>query len=295
MSDPSDEVLNEVADRFGVQVIAPLGGRLNQHWLVAASGRLEHLVLRRWSQPADDVWYELRLLASVAALGWPVAPALDGPLEQAGHLWSLFPFLPGEPPATDDPAAEQRARGRLLAQFHADLAALGGFEQRGTWRRCEQILEDPTLDRVLAEHERSRPEMVRVLRWHRDRARERAAQLELFARPGMVIHGDFTPWNLRFKNGRLSGVLDFELSHWDHRVADFALSWRGKYDEVIHGYAEVSPLSPPEWELITPMWWAFLIESACKDLRSGTADDGWVLKQLMRRSALMGPDAATFA
>ncbi len=36
---------------------------------------------------------------------------------------------------------EQRARGRLLAEFHADLAQLRGFGQRGTWRRAEQILQ----------------------------------------------------------------------------------------------------------------------------------------------------------
>ena len=41
----------------------------------------------------------------------------------------------------------------------------------------------------------------------------------------MVVHGDFTPWNLRFQNGTLSGILDFELAHWDHRIGDFALSW----------------------------------------------------------------------
>ena len=39
----------EVLDQFGVRMVAPLGGRLNQHWLVV-KGR-EQLVLRRWSQP----------------------------------------------------------------------------------------------------------------------------------------------------------------------------------------------------------------------------------------------------
>jgi aminoglycoside phosphotransferase (APT) family kinase protein len=64
-------------------VVAALGGRLNQHWLVEA--RRERLVLRRWSQPADEIDYELRLLARVAALGWPVAPAVAGPIELAGY------------------------------------------------------------------------------------------------------------------------------------------------------------------------------------------------------------------
>lgn len=288
---PSDAVV----EAFGVRVIASLGGRLNQHWLVDARG--ERLVLRRWATSGDDIAYELRLLASIAALGWPVAPAVAGPIELDGQVWCLFPFLPGEPSSASsaaEPLAEQRARGRLLAEFHADLARLDGVGQRGEWRRCEEILGDPTLDRVLAEHERDRAEEVRLLRWHLDRARARIAGLRPRDRPGMVIHGDFTPWNLRFQGGQLSGILDFELAHRDHRVGDFALSWRGKYDAVIHGYAEVSPLEPEEWELITPMWWAFLINDACRHLAAGTRDDGWIVKQLLRRSPLMGRDASEF-
>jgi len=285
---PSDEVL----ERFGVRLVTPLGGRLNQHWLVEA--RRERLVLRRWAQPADEIDYELRLLARIAALGWPVAPAIAGPIELNGDFWSLAPFLPGDPPSEKYSIAEQRARGRLLAEFHADLAQLGGFGQRGIWRRCEAILGDPTLDDLLTKHEQQRPEEIRILRWHMHRARERIAGLALHERPGIVIHGDFAPWNLRFENGRLSGILDFELAHWDHRIGDFALAWRGKYDDVIHGYAEVSPLEPEEWELLTPLWWAFLIDVTDQDMRNGIRDDGWTIRKLLQRSPLMGPDSGEF-
>jgi len=288
-----------VLETFGVRVIAPLGGRLNQHWLVDARG--ERLVLRRWAAPDDavaerigDIDYELRLLTRLAALGWPVAAAIAGPVERDGHQWCLFPFLPGDPPSIAEPLAEQRARGRLLAAFHADLARLDGLGQRGDWRRCEEILGDARLDRVLAAHERGRAEEVHMLRWHLDRARERIANLHPRDRPGLVIHGDFTSWNLRFQNRQLSGILDFELAHWDHRIADFALSWRGTYDAVIHGYDAVSPLEPEEWELLTPMWWALLIDLASRHLVAGTRDDGWIVKQLLRRSPLMGQDAREF-
>jgi aminoglycoside phosphotransferase (APT) family kinase protein len=283
----------EVAETFGVRVVAPLGGRLNQHWLVDAGG--ERLVLRRWATPADDVTYELRLLARVAALGWPVAPAVAGPVELDGHLWGLFPFLSRElPPTPHGSSTEQRARGRLLAAFHADLARLDDLGQRPGWRRCETILTDPRLDRALAEREQTYPEEIRLLRWHLDWARARLAGLCPQERPGQLIHGDFTAWNLRFQGSQLTGILDFELAHWDHRIADFALSWRGKYDAVIQGYTEVSPLEPEEWELLTPMWWAWLLEVACRDLAAGTHDDGWTTKQLLRRSPLMGRDAVPF-
>jgi Ser/Thr protein kinase RdoA (MazF antagonist) len=282
----------DVLKRFRVGGAVPLGGRLNRHWLVD-SGR-ERLVLRRWSQPVDEIEYEQCLLGSVAALGWPVATAVDGPVEMAAHWWSLFPFLPGEPPSVEDPVAEQRARGRLLAEFHASLTQLGRFGQRRNWRRCEEILSDPTLDGVLTQHEPERPEEVRILRWHLDRSRERVAGLRLRDRPGTIVHGDFTQWNLRFKNGTLSGILDFELAHWDHRIGDFALSWRGKYDEVIHAYAEVSPLEPEEWELITPLWWASLVDGACRYLAQGVQDDGWIIRKLLQRSPLMGSDSRDF-
>lgn len=285
---PPDEIL----ERFGIRVVAPLGGRLNQHWLVQSGGA--DLVLRRCSTFRSDVAYELRLLEAVAALGWPVAPAVAEPIEREGHLWCLFAYLPGEPPSVEDPLAEQRTRGRLLAEFHADLARLGAFGQRAPWRRCEEILEDPTLDPLLAANERARPEDVRVLRWHLERARARVAGLALAARSGIVVHGDFTAWNLRYLNGRLSGILDFELSHWDHRVGDFALSWRGRYDAVVHAYAEVAPLEDEEWALLTPVWWSLLIDGACRHLAEGTWDDGWNVQSLLRRSPLMGPDAAEF-
>jgi hypothetical protein len=51
-SQPTDEVV--VA--FGVRLVAPLSGRLNQHWLVES--RRERLMLRRWSQPSDEIGYD---------------------------------------------------------------------------------------------------------------------------------------------------------------------------------------------------------------------------------------------
>ena len=281
---------HELLEAFGVQVVAPLGGRINRHWLVQRRG--EQLVLRLWAKSRRDIDYELRLLTGIAALGWPVAPAVESPVTWSGQTWCLFPFLAGDPRSVG--SAEQRERGRLLAEFHADLAPLGDLGQRDEWRRCEEILQDPSLDRVLAQQERECPEEVHILRWHLDRSRTRIAGLQPHLRSGIIVHGDFTPWNLRYIGERLAGILDFELAHWDHRVGDFALSWRGKYDEVVHAYAEVSPLEPEEWELLTPMWWAGLIDSACRQMAAGTKDDGWTIQALLRRSPLMGQDAPEF-
>jgi Ser/Thr protein kinase RdoA (MazF antagonist) len=143
------------------------------------------------------------------------------------------------------------------------------------------------LDATLAEAEAQRPEDLEICRWHLARARERAAGIDLSSRPGLINHGDFTTWNLHFRDGKLTGILDFELAHWDHRVAEFNYSWRGRYDGVVHGYNEVSPLEPEEWEMLTPLWWAQLVDLACRMLRRGTWDDDWVVKKLLERTELM--------
>jgi aminoglycoside phosphotransferase (APT) family kinase protein len=289
---PPPEVLKE----FDVRVVTPLGGRLNQHWLVESAGGAK-LVLRRWASPLAEIEYEVRLVEAVGSLGWPVASTVAGPVEVMGHRWSLARMLPGQPADdSNDPAAAHRARGRLLAEFHGSTIALRGrgIGQRPGWRRCEQILADRSLDALLARCERQRPQEVAMVRYHLNRSRERAADLRLSDRPEIIIHGDFTRWNLLFEDGRLSGLLDFELAHQDHRVGDFALAWRGKYDGVIRGYHEVSPLEPVEWEMLTPLWWAFLIELACRHLASGTWDDGWIMTKLLERSALMGPDSVPY-
>ena len=85
--------------------------------------------------------------------------------------------------------------------------------------------------------------------------------------PGIVIHGDFAPWNIRYKNGELSGIFDFDLCHLNHRVADFALSWRGKHDDVIRGYQEVHPLSETDLALLTPAWWTWILWGVREDLQ----------------------------
>ncbi len=295
---------NEVLDLFGVRLLAALGGRVNQHWLVEAAG--EQLVLRCWGQSplcalyddaehhAASVQYEVNVMACLAAQGWPVAAIVAGPAEIAGQLWSLAPFLPGGTHLAHGGRDEQRARGRLLAEFHVGTAQLLDLGQRPGWRRGDEVLADRALDVILDSNERAYPKEVSILRWHLDRVRVRVAEMSLLTCPGQIVHGDFTPWNLRFVDGRLSGILDFELARWDYRIADFALSWRGKYDDLIHGYNEAAPLDPYEWELITPLWWALLIQVTCRDLELGVFSDRWAIDKLLLRSPLMGEDAEIY-
>ncbi|HLJ54704.1 MAG TPA: phosphotransferase [Chthonomonadaceae bacterium] len=262
-----------------------MGGRLNRHWLVMS--RWGPCVLRRWHGDPSDVDYELALMERLLRTGLPVPRLLEGPIEADGSVWSLCSHLRGAPQADNGPA-EQRERGRLLARFHATSSELPDLGSRKGWRRCEEILADPELDATLLAYERTAPEEARAVRWHLDSAREHVDLDSLAMQPSHLVHGDFAAWNLLFEDGALSGILDFELARSDHLEADFALAWRGKYDEVVYGYDEVRKLDAAALDRITPIWWSGLIEQACRQFQKGVPDDGWIMRKLLLRTPLMG-------
>ncbi len=233
--------------------IRRIAHRSNTHWIVDSPD--QQVVLRRYASDRSpgNVVYELRLLEHLDGRGWLV-PTPAGPMvEVAGSIWCVFRYMAGRAPAPRSVAGvrtEQRRRGRLLARLHADMADLVENGQREGWRRADEGLFDRTgklpVDEILAQYERESPEEGRILRTYASQMRDRLSELLPYAPAPVVIHGDFTPWNIRYAHGALSAVLDFEIAHLDLRVADFALSWRGKYRDVVRGYEEVSPLERAE-------------------------------------------------
>ena len=274
---------------LGASRIRRVAQRRNTHWLAETpAGRV---VLRRYAadRSAGDVAYELRLLQHLEGRGWPVATPLAPAVEAAGSIWCAFPYLPGRAPAPRSGAGqreEQRRRGRLLARLHADLAEFAVHGQREGWRRADEGLFErrggPPMDEVLSLYERMAPEEGRVLRAYAEHTRTRLRELLPHAPPPTVIHGDFTPWNIRYEGGVLSAILDFDAAHLDLRVAEFALAWRGRHDEVVRGYEEVSPLAPVERELLLPIYWAWVIASAVAGLDAGETNAEWAVRHLLR-------------
>lgn len=269
---------------FGVGAPEHLGGRVREVWRVDRRGGALALV----RHPVDEtsVRYELKAIEAVGERGWPVPRTLEGPIFVDGAWWTLGPFLPGEPPTGPD---EARRRGRLLAEFHLSLSDVE-LGSRPGFRRAETVLDDPAVEAALRKVEGTDSEEAAFVRWHLERARTRLEAVDLAFWASRPIHGDFTTWNLRFEDGRLSGILDFELTREDHRIAEFNHAWRGKYDAVVEAYDEVSPLEPEEWAALTPLWWLFLIDLWRESAEKGFDDGGWTLGKLAQRSPLMGPD-----
>lgn len=166
--------------------------------------------------------------------------------------------------------------------------------QRGGFGRSDEVVRDPELVPAIRAYEGIRPAEGHILRWHLDRAQEAFARVDLDDAETIVLHGDFTRWNLLFEGERLTGILDFQATHLNYRVADFALSWRGEYDEVIDGYQEIHPLTGLDWELIVFSYWSWLFLSVKREINamvSGIIPPhgfDWQVKHLLKRSGQYG-------
>jgi Ser/Thr protein kinase RdoA (MazF antagonist) len=266
-----------VLDAWGLELDRALTGAGSGTWAVRRAG--QPLVLKFFSSPSWQ--FELEVAAALRSAGWPAPEPVRLPFVAADGAWVLFSHLPGSP-APDD----QWARGRLLASLHRSLASLSS--PRPGFPLPSEVVGDPVLASLLRTWARSFPSEGAVLLDGLESAAGWFADHPVVDAPQSVIHGDFAPWNLLFSGGELSGVLDFEASHYTFQVADFVLSWRGYQDDVIRGYDSVRPLSEREWELIRPVYqaWMFLgVRSALE--AGGPVDLSWQVAHLQKKSALI--------
>jgi aminoglycoside phosphotransferase (APT) family kinase protein len=301
MTDANNAVIDaEILKTWQLRPIAELkGGFQNEHWLVE-TGAGSSLVLRRYKENSlPDLDYEFAVMHRLCAEGWPVPELVEAPLEHGGRTWCLFTLLPGDKTSATG-QEEERRRGRLLAELHETLKDQTDLGQRQHFLLPDAIACDPSLVEAIKRVEAVQAAEGYVLRWHLERAAERLITLDVESAEKLVLHGDFVARNLLFTDGgELSGILDFEITHLNVRVADFAMSWRGCYDEVIHGYEEVHPLDELDWHLLVPTFWALLF-FGLKNLLQPMSEDqlrqvdfSWHIKLLSRRSALFGDLSAS--
>lgn len=258
----------------------------NAHWLVSTSDG--NLVLRRFGRlrSVEEARYEARVIDFLFDRGWPVPRAVADPQEINGHVWSAFECLTGEPP--DATSATRRETGRLIARLQQDLSDLLSLGQRPGWIRRDEILAlDPPIEEVLSRCARELPEEIPILIRHAERARARLDEVGVEGAPRTIVHGDIVPWNLLYKDGVLSGILDFEFAHLDLRVIEFSHSWRGQYTEVMEGFEEVTRLGDNERALIAPLYWLWLLEFARTSILAGEVPDlSWTMPHIARESEL---------
>ena len=258
-------------------------------------------MVRGYSDGAlPHIAYELEVLARLDEAGWPVPAAVEEPIQVDGRTWGLFKFLPGTCRTTNRPE-DRRARGRLLAELHEATASLGGMGQRRGFGLSDEVIGDHGLNDSIRKYEQIKPSESHIMRWHIDRAKEVFDRLDLNSAVTTVLHGDLTPWNLLYEGEKLTGVIDFEATHLNYRVADFANSWRGYQDEVIEGYEEVSKLSDLAWELLVPAYWSWLFIGVRQAIEAALAKRGappdfeWQVRHPLRREGLTGLHADPYS
>ncbi len=286
LESPSPVIPAACIERLSVTEVRYLGGRVNSHWLVDARGR--ERVLTAYRVALESLAYELEVLRRLSALGWPVPELVDEPLALDDRIWCLFTFLPGA--SVSERPSERRRRGRLLAELHESSTSLVDMGQRIGFCKADELVQSSALLQAVERYERLRPVPGRVLRWHLEQAAALFAEVETAQADLVVLHSDFAPWNLLFQDAKLSGVVDFEGTHLNYRVSDFALAWRGYQDDVIVGYEEVRPLTRTDRQLLVPAYWAWLLlglEGEIGRMTSGAAplnDLDWQVTHFLRRS-----------
>jgi Ser/Thr protein kinase RdoA (MazF antagonist) len=293
--------LASIIRAFGVEpdAIRRVRQRQNTHWRVRAGQ--SRYALRRvgaWLDVEGDLEWELAVVEQWARAGLPVAQPLGPPREFDGVKWFLMPWLDGRTlggRAWDGDSWTERdyeRLGELLAEVHAATADLPPLPQRPGWgsyvdaalpiaggavRRAQLLAAMAEVDAGVA-----------------DRFDRAAAELEardlprLFAGyPRRTIHADFSPWNLRLRQGRLTALLDFELAHVDLIAGDLAQSRRGYHDGVVRGYLRRASLTDAELANLDALWLACIMAGVWRELeqrlaRGPIAEVGftWTLAQL---------------
>lgn len=294
--------LRPILAEFGIEAIrvrrvtvgrpAALG---NENWHVWTRAG-ERFVLRRHGhgRTAEEIEYEAQVMRHAAAAGWRVPLPLGAPVPHGDRFVSVCTYVPGTSHRTES-AAQLRERGVLLARLHADLRPLAPrLGQRPGWHPMHDVA---TMQQALRWEDgmavlgRIRPDLVLALRAGTVVVEHRLDAVAAAAFPVTLIHGDFTRWNVRFRGGRLTGVLDFDLTHLDTRAADLAMARAARSPDVLDGYRAESarlhsPLAPEEERALPALDAALTIGIVAWELYgqlvAGVMDIGLVERQVQK-------------
>jgi homoserine kinase type II len=226
----------------------------NSNFLLETEAGRYFLTVYERRVKADDLPFFLELLAWIAARGFPSATPIP---DRAGRLLgsvrgkpcAIVSFLSGL--AVRRPtAAHCREAGAGLAQLH--LAAQGFPRTRAN--DLGQAAWAPLFAGLKRAAEDLKPGLAATI----------SSDLELFAArwpkglPEGVIHADFFPDNVFFKQGKFAGAIDFYFACVDAFAYDIAVAlnaWCFEADgsfnitsarQLVAGYESLRPLSDLE-------------------------------------------------
>jgi Ser/Thr protein kinase RdoA (MazF antagonist) len=208
---PAAGLLRAVSGRYGGEltfVRALAGGWANDVFLLEAPSGPVVLRLKHPPSDVESIAWEHRVVAQLAcAVREVVAPvrAVDGStfFLHAGDAVSLVPFVHGIP-ADRGSEAHRKAAGDLLGRLHAASVRLRPGPRRGV-DALQQLRELGVAELPAAWQPR-----VDALRRDALRLVDRVERSHLCRG---VIHGDFFPGNVLFRDDDVVGLVDWEEAH----------------------------------------------------------------------------------
>ena len=177
-------------------------------------------------------------------------------VEAGGATWALYRALDGRGATAQDWMWSRPKAAEMLAQIHV---ALEGFTPDGEPFLPWGAWTLDTLERVLDSwnpHPNSlTPELLGTIH---ERLAERYFGELYPALPKLVVHGDYVSANVLWRgdamNAQVSGVLDWEKSHVDTALFDFAWGLGDRRPPLVRAtlaaYTRVRPLSNVEREAL---------------------------------------------
>jgi Ser/Thr protein kinase RdoA (MazF antagonist) len=291
------ELLGVQPRRVAVIKDVPLG---NGNWLAETAGG-RRLVVRRYHAwtTRQDLRYEHAVLAHLASSGWVVPEAVSEPVCWQGSWWCLTRFVPGDA-TRPEAAGQRRRRGRDLAKLHLALRGLDErIGQRPGWRAQHLAVTIRTASNWEECVRGLASVSPRLASWARASAAEAHARLAAIGAgdlPVLVVHGDFTEWNVHYEHGRLAGVIDFGLTHVDTRPYELAIARTYRAPQAVDAYrAELAaggwPLSDLEEAAIGPVYRAFRVGMAAAEMEDGRATGRYDLAMIERQLSRTGTAA----
>lgn len=263
------------------------GGAIQENWAVSGQRNTSdyEIVLRKNAETLVDVSsdreQEYTLLARLFELGIQVPEPLYF-LKKDNFLQSDF-FIMNRISGSaeghklvrlDNPAMQTKILaqiGQQLAKIHAikaDKAVEAIIEKPNPQDYLNHLIQDflNQLDKL----QRDRPILEFALNW----MRQHQPEIDDL----VLIHGDFRTGNIMVDGDQISGILDWEFTHWGDRREDIgwftAKCWRfgqnqniaggiGSYKSFMQAYADISDIYIPEfelkfWHVLSHVRWAII-------------------------------------
>lgn len=185
----------------------------------------------------DRIRFAHLIQAHLARSGFPapkLIPTRDGTRELVqirNHVYELFEFVPGQP--YQHSPDEAHDAGRLLARFHQVIEEFAAPPDlpvpRGDYHDMPGVRTGLcSIGSTLSSHdsftgdEAELAGLTQTLLAAYDEAAESVGRIELPAAPEQIIHSDWHPGNILFRNRAVVAVIDYDSARLSRRVIDLA-------------------------------------------------------------------------